>query len=75
MPALSSRSVASLAHAPSSATVVSYAFCLHRPRLLVNIAVLLALAIAGCSPSASGPGQVPNASSRQDDTRDTSGMH
>jgi hypothetical protein len=55
--------------------IVLYTYRFDRTRLLVIGAVFLALAFAGCSPAASGPGQVPNAPPGQGDIRDTSGMH
>jgi len=41
-----------------------------------RMAVLfVVLALAGCTSTAAGPGQTPNAPHQQDDPRDTSGMH
>jgi hypothetical protein len=37
--------------------------------------LLVMLPLTGCAPAAVGPGQVPNAPSQQDDTRDTADMH
>jgi hypothetical protein len=38
-------------------------------------ALLVVLALSGCSPMEAGPGKVPNAPYPQNDTRDISGMH